>query len=127
MKSFFQHQLFMFSVDVNALLISDLNCTFVSAPIIIRFSRSLLSNLKLTRELEPCVFLVKPLIERSVLKSVTFPISSAPNLLALFETSLSMPKSHSLNVRCGFLPSSLAALVLRNTDRSGTHTDADVY
>ena len=53
----------MLSVDVNALLISDLNCTFVSAPVIIRFSRSLLSNLKLTRELEPCVFLVKPLIE----------------------------------------------------------------
>ena len=78
----------MLSVDVNALLISDLNCTFVSAPVIIRFSRSLLSNLKLTRELEPCVFLVKPLIERSVLKSVTIPISPAPNLLALFETSL---------------------------------------
>ena len=101
-KSFVQHQLFMMSVDVNALLISDLNCPFVSAPV--RFSGSLLSNLKLTRELEPCVFLVKPLIGRLLLKLFTSPISSALNLLAVFETPLSMLKSHSLKVRCNSLP-----------------------
>ena len=54
------------------------------------------------------------------------PISSAPNLLAVFETSLSIFKSHSFKIRCSFLLFSLAALVLITTDKSTTYTDACV-